>query len=1627
MTAFKKKSHYLYLFMLLQLLLTACTDQQAPTEQLNLTAHYASIDFKVISISEHPYKNKPALRVDLSVPLDAKTEFNRYFKVTDKKGQPVDGHWILSKQGKQVFFPGVEPNSEYKVVVFKGLPAITEKTLLTDKTETIKTRDLMPFVDFASDGSLIPSELVKGLPVISVNINQVDVDFYRVKSDKISQFLGDWRGHSSSEHSWDFNDYHQYTDLVYSGRFDLNPPKNQRYTTHLDIKGIKPLKESGVYLAIMQQAGQYNSHQVTYFTISDIGVHVRNLAGEINVYVSSIETGEELAGIELQFLDKQGHTIAELSSNEQGQAKLQSLLNRAKVLVATDNNHTTVLKLKRAALDLSEFDIKGKHHKPLELFVYGPRDMYRPGETVDFNGLLRNYDGEKVSTPPLKVALKRPDGQAIHHFIWQPDETGLYHYEFRLPQQARTGQWQLHIAMPDGENSEYLFDVEDFLPERMALQLGDKAQAPFVLQNQALNVAVDGRYLYGAPASGNKVTSQVVLKANRKPLNSFKDFIFGDVNESIPFSKDENYEPKALVLDEKGKGSIAIDSKWSSVKNTPVKIALSASLYETGGRAINRFVNYTYWPQQALLGIKPLSDLEALTENSSVEFELINVNHQGDFVKAEAVVTLIHEQRDYFWENTDGNWQQRYTENNSPVFVEQVSLTAKKTNKLKLPIQQGQYLLQIKNTKTGQLSALRFSVGHQWGDISEKSARPDRVRLQWDKPAYLPGDIAQLKIIPPHAGKGFVLLENSQKALWFKRINVPAKGLTLDIPVDKSWDRHDIYATTVVFKAGDIKQKITPNRAVGIVHLKLDKTARELQVEVLTDHNKIRPETTLSTHIKVLNNKAEETVYVTLAAVDVGVLSISHFTTPKPQKHFWAKRRYAVDQHDMYGNIVEIMDAGLTKARFGGDASEDDGTMPRTDVKIVSLFTGPVKLNEQGEADIPLDIPDFNGKLRLMALAYSDNRFGAAENYITVAAPVIAEAAMPRFLAGGDESTLTLDILNQSGEQQTLSLAIDSTGPVKISAEKQVLLLKDQQKKILRFPLKADNHFAKAEFKLTITNGDEAKEKITIKRQWNLAVRPAYPAESKIINLQIPAKSQRDIKLPLDSYLLNSTQASLTLSTQPPLNIAEQLSELLTYPYGCLEQTTSTSYPWLFLNKQRIAQFNLNTIKVDGNPLDLSKRTEHINRSIIRLAGMQRSNGSFGLWDSDSNEEHWLTAYVSDFLLDAREQGFNVPEPLLNKAFERLVYYVNYEGGMYSEPYSPFPQHSRFAFKAYAGYVLARVNRAPLGSLRTLYDHHRKQAKSGLPLVHLGLALITQGDTKRGNAAIEQALKVKRHARVYLADYGSPLRDFSLMTYLLNKHKVAAADTLIFQLAGRLKNRQYLSTQERNALFLVAVELATDKDKRWSAELLLNKTKQVLKQSKAYQQRFVAEAIPQKLSIKSTDDKTLFMQLGLKGYPKQAPEKEEDTFLTERHYYSLNRKAIDLDQLKVGDLMLVHLKVKAKERIKQALVVDLLPAGFELENQNLENSIQLSDLPIRIEGDSIEDLLYNTKLDYQQYRDDRYVAALDMREGQVNNLFYLVRMVTPGIYTVPPVYIEDMYRPYIRGIGRANPLVKIVD
>lgn len=1579
-------------------------------DKAELAKRYAGRELTVADASEVQLDGASTLSVSFSVPLDPEQDFAARLHLVDKKTGKVDGAWELSDNLMELRLRHLEPRRSLVLSIDRGLRAINGSELAAEYNTSLDTRDLQPSVGFASRGSLLPTRLAEGLPVIALNVDKVNVEFFRIKQESLPNFLTQW-GRSSNLDTWQSRELLPMAELVYSGRFDLNPARNTRETLLLPIAGLEPFKQPGVYLAVMRQAGTYNySQPATLFTLSDIGLSVHRYHGRLDAFVQALEGGQALEGVEIEVLGGNGQVLASAKTDGAGHAELP-LPDKAAVVLARRGEQTSLLNLGSPALDLAEFDIAGPAANPLQFFVFGPRDLYRPGERVLLNALLRDADGRAVKPQPVNVEVRRPDEQVSRKFVWEPGENGLYQYQLQLASEAPTGRWQLLFDFGGGHQQLHEFLVEDFLPERLALEL--KGSDNPIRPSDAARFQVEGRYLYGAPASGNRLTGQVYVRPLREAVKALPGYQFGSVTEE---ELSQDLELEETTLDAQGKATVGVENRWAEAQS-PLQLILQASLQESGGRPITRRLVQPVWPAERLPGLRGLFDGENVDGDGLAEFEVLLADPAGNKLASDNLqVRLIRERRDYYWSFSESEgWNYHYNEKFLNLGEEGIKVAAGGTAKVSFPVEWGPYRVEVTDPETGLTSSLRFWAGYSWQDNTEGGAvRPDQVKLALDKPAYGAGDTAQVTVTPPSGGSGYLIVESSDGPLWWEEIEVPAEGKRFDIPLAKDWARHDLYVSALVIRPGERKAGATPKRAVGLLHLPFDRAPRQLQVS-LTAPEKMRPQQPLKVKVQAKNadGSIPQKVNVLVAAVDVGILNITEYQTPDPFAELFGRKAYGVDQLDVYGQLIEAGQGRLAKLAFGGDAAlAKGGKRPDTSVTIVALQSVPIELNAQGEGDVSLDIPDFNGELRLMAQAWTDERYGMGEGKTVVAAPLVAELSAPRFLAGGDETSVALDLTNLSGAAQKLDVQIEAEGQLSLAAPSgynAALALDQAQRHTLRIPVRAMGGYGAGVLRVKVNGLSLPGENLpAFSREWRIGVRSAWPAQQQRLRSVLQGDSWQLPAGTLAAFEPAGREALLSVSSRPPLNLAEQIQALKAYPYGCLEQTTSGLYPSLYADAGTLKKLGL-----EGEPEE--QRRNSIEIGIERLLGMQRYNGSFGLWGSDSEEEYWLTAYVTDFLLRAREQGFAVPPEALEKASERLLRYLQ-DRQLVDAGYSDNLDHTRFAVQAYAGLVLARSQQAPLGSLRALYDR-RADAKSGLPLVQLAVALQKMGDKPRADETLALGLGLGRQRQEWLADYGSPLRDQALIYALLEENDLAASsrDQLLFSLAEERALQDYLSTQERNALFLAGRGLIKTPEKSWIATL--NSGGQVRELSDAQPAlKLEGASLSEPLSLSSSFEGKLYQQLTLSGYPTAAPAARGNNLSIERGFYGLDGRPLDLNNLASGQLVLVHLAVRAEERVPDALVVDLLPAGLELENQNLaQSAASLDDASSAVK--EWQKSMQNAAIKHQEFRDDRFVAALDVNGYDTTHLLYLARAVTPGTYRVPPPQVESMYRPAWNAIG----------
>ena len=1578
-----------------------------------------SHEFRVLDIGERTYQNGPAVAVVVSKPLDPTVRHDAHIRISDTR-RLLKSAWVISDDGRTLYFPHVEPETQYSVSVLETLTAADGATLGERVSATVETRQVTPIISFASDGFVLPAGESKGLPLVTVNVDGVYAEFYRMGLDGLLSYVR-WGDTTRRADYYELARAGNFGEMVFSGRFDLDAPPNRRAVRHIPVQEIAALSEPGVYLAILRRPGEFRyDYPSAYFVVTDIGLHARTYEDESLVFASSLKTGNPLSGVALTFLGSKGEEIAAGRTDKEGAFAFSGPLpGKVRLVTARSGDSAAVLPLSLPALDLSEFELGDRVYRARELFLYSPRNLYRPGETATVSGLLRDHDGRPEETIPLTAKLFRPDGREARTFAWRAEETGAGYYqtEIPFPADAPTGRWQLRVWTDPSASApmaRYDIQVEDFLPERMKLNLTAEPERPG--PEDDLRVRVEGDYLYGAPAAGNRIAGRVHVRPVREPFDGRPGFRFGREADQ-GYRDDWNLDEGAL--DDSGETEILVESRWESIRS-PLTVQVAVDLFETGGRPVTRAATKTVWPGDPLVGIRPLFDPESV-EPGAVGFELIRVGPDGGPAPAaELKATLIREERDYYWEYAEsGGWQYKYTEKTYPYRTDMLTVGGEGES-YRLHLERGHYLLKLHDPETDLTTSLRFQVGW-WSAGREDTARPDRVGLSLDRPAYRPGDIIKLTVTPPHPGEAIIAVEGN-KPLWTRRVSVAAEGTEVEIPILAGWDAHNIHVSAVVFRPADAEEKITPNRSVGLIHLPLDRSHRKLGIE-LEAEEKVRPNGPLPVTLRLEAPPRPpgpvpadpEPVHVTLAAVDVGILNITDFETPDPFGYFFERRRFSVNAYDIYGRVIENRDGGMAALRYGGDADLTGGKRPESRVELLSLFAGPVAFNENGEATVTLDLPDFNGKVRLMAVAFDRERFGAADREVTVAAPVVTQLAKPRFLAPGDDSVLTLDVHNRIGSAAEFQIRMTAEGPLTLPDGERTLNLADDARETLRFPVQApeSSAFGTATIRLRL-EGPE----VAIDRSWELGIRPGYPAVArKEVGILDPETA---FVLPpgIASDLIPETvEADLKLSPTVPLNVREAIRGLIAFPYGCLEQTTSRAFPYVLISPEEMARYDLPGVTP-------AERLHRIESALTRIGSMQLASGGFGLWRRQSPEAPWLTVFVADFLLTARDQGVDIPAGLLDPALNRLVAYLQRgvpESGYMDNAARP---HYEFAVRSYAAYVLSRVNRAPLGSLRPLFDNHRENARSPLPLVHLGLALQKMGDGVRGADAIAKGAERRSQDRGWWGDYGSSVRDLALSAALLLESGVSdGLDRILPDLLDALRGRRWMSTQEKSAVVRAGLALNQRADDPWRGRLTVGAETTTLDRRGAFVTSLSPEEIADGVRFDLENPDRLYASAVVGGYPRTPPPPDDEMIRIRRALFTPAGEPLERREFRVGELLLVHLSVAAKQRVPDALVVDLLPAGFEIENQNLKHGARLDTA--QIDGEPIAKLRESADLRHEEFRDDRYVAAAALGDHQVTHLFYLVRVVSPGTFVVPAPMVESMYRPEIRGIGETPGAVTV--
>ncbi|MEO0381609.1 MAG: alpha-2-macroglobulin family protein, partial [Pseudomonadota bacterium] len=698
----------------------------------------------------------------------------------------------------------------------------------------------------------------------------------------------------------------------------------------------------------------------------------------------------------------------------------------------------------------------------------------------------------------------------------------------------------------------------------------------------------------------------------------------------------------------------------------------------------------------------------------------------------------------------------------------------------------------------------------------------------------------------------------------------------------------------------------------------------------------------------------------------------TRFEVPDPQGHYFGQRRLGVDLRDMYGRLIDTSSGAMGTVRSGGDARRaiERAGPPPTEA-VMATFSGPVAVGADGRAIISVPRPNFNGTVRLMALAWSEQGVGQATTDMLTRDPVVISAALPRFLAPGDRSRMMLDFIHADGASGPMQLSVTANGIELGAAPAQIDIGVGATVRVALPVTALGTGDHQIEVALTTPEGTVLQKSLT------LGIRANDPL---IATTRRFALGPGDVLTFDDNVFANlrrdTARATLAAGPLARFDMPGLLRQLDRYPYGCTEQVTSAALPLLYV-PQTASAAGIQGIKV------------RVDDAITQILTRQTSNGAFGLWAAQSGD-FWLDAYVTDFLTRAQVQRYDVPGAAVRIALDNLRNRINYAPDF----------DSGGEDIAYALMVLARSGAASIADLRYYADTKAEAFSTPMARAQLGAALASYGEQTRADRMFrlgqELAQRNTNAQPAWRDDYGTPLRDAAGLLHLAVEAGSTAVDQN--QLAAALTRGQgRYSTQEAAQILMAAQAL-----RGGSAAALLSVDDAPVA-GPLVQTRGAGDATS---SIRNISGTAQDVTLTTYGVPLTPPEAGGYGYAIARNTYDMNGAPVS-GPWRVGERRVVVLRVVPFEEVGARLMVDdPLPAGIEIDNPNLLRSGDVRGL----------DWLTPAVPEHAEFRSDRFLAAVDHRGEDAFELAYIARAVSPGDFHHPAASVEDMYRAEYRAV-----------
>lgn len=1339
----------------------------------------------------------------------------------------------------------------------------------------------------------------------------------------------------------------------------------------------------GIYHVRVRSTQHYWINDSRFISVSDLGLIAKEGADKLFVFANSIKTTAPIQGVNVVAYGNNNQVLGMATTNADGVAEVSYSRKefagfKPAMIVAKSNDDFTYLPFNTTKVNTSRFDVGGKKLSStgLDAFIYGERDIYRPGETINFSVVVRDPSWKIPGQLPVKFRFLYPNGKEARAFRKSLNEQGSVEGQVPLTDAAITGTYTLEVySSNDVLIGSSLFNVEEFVPDR--IKVSASLNKPFLEEGQSATLSINAVNFFGPPASGRNYETEIQLKAKNFIANKYPEFNFGITNKGLSLDK----VVRQGKLDEKGNVTETYEVPAMFRNNGILQADFYTTVFDENGRPVSKAVSADVFTQPVFFGVRD-DGYWYYALNQPVKFPIVALTRdQKIAANTKASVKVIRREYRTVLAKSGGYFRYESQAEDKVVADQEVNVSGESTAFSFIPRKAGNYELRVSIPGSAAYVGRNFySYGSWGGDANSFEVNADgNIDIESDKSIYNTGEKAKILFKTPFNGKLLVTVEQD-KVLSHQYVNTNNRTATIELPLNGS-HLPNIFVTATLVKAHGISD-IPLTVAHGFASIRVEEKSRRNKVEI------VAAKSSRSNTMQEVSIKAEPNSFVTLAAVDNGVLQVSDFATPDPYKYFYSNRALQVDAYDLYPLLFPELRARLSSTGGDGEMAMQKrvNPMPAKRIRILSYWSGILKTNGNGHAKLRVPIPKFSGQVRLMAVAYRDQSFGSAEAVMNVADPLVISTGLPRFMSPGDSVQVPVTITNTLARNANVVATISATGAIKvIGNNRQSLLVAQNGEGRVAYTIVAGAAADTAKVHVVVESGSEKyTEEISI------SIRPSAPLQKLNVSGMVAGGAARKVPLPSSDYIAGTAKFSMVLSRSPVLEIGEQLRYLVQYPYGCTEQIISASFPQLYYG-ELASQFTSN-----------NNRAQHANQNVIetirKIKMRQLYNGALALWENEGSEHWWTTIYGAHFLIEARKAGFDVDESLINT----MLNYINNRLRNKNTIIYTFnrDQKKKIAPKevAYSLYVLCLASRANVSAMNYYKANTTLLSLDSRYLLSAAFAIA--GDRNKFAQLLPEAFSGEISVPQTGGSFYSPLRDeaIALSALLDVDPDNAQVPIMAKHVAAELKSRAWYSTQECAFSFLALGKLA----KRAAGGNVVAEVR-----SKG---RTIASFNGSEMRYSSANDMTdvelvtkgsgqMYYFMEKEGVSATGAYKEEDKYLKVRkQFFDRNGRKITGNEYKRNDLVIVQLTLEKvfNTDVENIVVTDMLPAGFEIENPRTK------ELPGM---DWIKDASTTNSIDV---RDDRINLFVDLKASR-QVYYYGVRAVSPGVYKMGPVAADAMY------------------